>query len=729
MSNPGKDKVTAHLDKNIISNIIQTARASLKEPSRPFTPGESQRTLFSSSDVTRPPSSYSIRNLSKDLEPLKSRPVVLDPPIQTSKKPKTDELNFLPRKPVKVTQEAPQAFDYDEENETLAELKNLMSILDKMRLHQEIRKLYETNDLDIFLDTLTNTLAALKYLESKPKWATCEEVLKMLALTLENFEKEPKKVLKIAKCLLENITKHEILYEKKKKNIIMNQLAAGAVKVIYQYSKNNQNDQIFLEENLFETVYNLLINIVSEDPYVEIDLPYDFLIFLLGILKNITNSSEIAKHSIQIISPLSSLLPTVLLDTIPHRNPKHQNLLVQVTGILKNISSSYSLEEFMSHKIIERLVLTIHLYRDLDLALNCMKAISKVSLEQPVCEVLTSCMPVFFNILAKFESPAIVIRCCYVLANILTILEDARSLTEINWVEILIGISNKSLGNQEDINIDVLVKTVRLLANLVSAPHIGDNLDCPDKLLKLLIDILCIYNVNQHEELILNTVACITNLLYFDSPGKDYISQQLRFLVFSKLSPLLVTNFNEELISETLRAFGNLTRHESICKELSTLYILDIFFILLDHSNWNVIYYDLGCLINVSSLAKELIYTEKNFDILIGMIDQTGVFEMELTNQLLMIFCNLCSLSKGLVPWESVAGEENVKKIGVITKSILDEIQNTQENNKLVENVLSVGFALMDLMPKPLVPCSFEGCGRKFATAELLKDHWNRRHA
>ena len=651
MINSGKDKVTAHLDKNIISNIIQTARASLKEPSRPFTPSEAQRSLFSNQDSNRPPSSYSIRSLSKDLEPLKQRPLVLDSPICTNRKLMTEESKNSIRQPVKpVFERLEVSENIEEENETISELKTLVCVLEKMKLHSEVRKLYENNDLDGFLNTLSDNLAALKYLENKPKWANCAEVLKSLALTIEAFENDARKVMKIIRCLLENITKHEILYIRKSKTMIMHSLANSAVKVLYQFSKTNDNDEIFLEEKLCDTLYMLLTNIVSEDPYVEIDLPYDFLIFLLGIIKNISNSVIVAESLNNLISPLSSLLPTPLLDSKPHRNSKHSNLLVQVTGTLKNLANKQNFSEILAYQIIEKLTLVLQIYNDQDIILNCVKTISKLSLEEVVCRILQNSMNVYFQLLEKVESPLVLSRCCYVLANIFTVCEDSRNSAEKTSVQVLLIISLKMLGSKEAVNIDLLIKTVRLLANLISAPHIGRSLDCAEDLLRLLIEIITKYNIEEHEELILNTVACITNFLYFDQPNSESLSFNTRLLAFSKLSPLLVTSFNEELTAETLRALGNLTRHETICRELPNLYMLEIFFLLLDHSNWLILYYSLGCLINVSSLTKEFLYSEKNFDVLISMADDIQLCEPELCASLFMILCNLCSPSKGLVP-------------------------------------------------------------------------------
>ena len=379
-------------------------------------------------------------------------------------------------------------------------------------------------------------------------------------------------------------------------------------------------------------------------------MPYDFLIFLLGTLKNISNSKEFAKKSIQLIAPLSSILPTPLIDTKPHKNSKYSNLLVQVSGILKNISSEFSLQEMLNYQILEKLSLSMLIYKDQELVLNCLKAISKVSLDEKACERIKPSMVVFFSAIQDFQSPLIISRCCYIIANIMTIYENSRVMAEKSVVPLLIEISNKYLGSFEEIHIDLLIKTIRLCANLISATHIGLNLECADDLLNLLIELLNMYNINDQEELILNTVACLTNLLYFDIPGKEYVKQKSRMHAFSKLSPLLVNSFNEEVTSETLRALGNLTRHESVCKELPSLYMIDIFLMLLDHSNWSVIYYDLGCLINVSSLSKELLYSEMSFDTLICTLEETNCYEPELTTHLFMILCNLCTPSKGLVP-------------------------------------------------------------------------------
>ena len=757
----GKDKVKAHLDKSTISNIIQTARASLKEPSRPFTPGDTQRALFSTSDSTRPPSAYSIKTLSKELEPLKQRPVFSDIPIQTKRKVMSEESKSMPRKPIKAIQEVDyikfkekdseinkkkkndsekiiekeiiqeiddNIIEDDEENNILIETKEIIENLDKIRYDIKFRESFTNNDLDLLLDNINDILVELKYSNNKPQWAYCEEILKILALTLENFDQDAIKILKISKCLLENIINHDLLYKKSVKGLVTNTLAMGAIKILYQLSKSSENDKLFYEEDLFDTMYTLLINIVSEDSYNEIELPYDFLLFLLGILKNISIFPQIGEISYKLLSPLASLLPTPFLDTDPHKNSKHSSLLVQVSGILSHISSESALDSFMSYQIIEKLCISIEIYHDQDIVLNSLKALSKISVENLVCNILTPYIYVFFHTIQEFNSPMIISRSCYILANAIAVNKKVLKVSNDIYISLIMRTAIQYIGNYELIIVDLLVKCIRLLANLANIEDVVAQLENGEGLLKLLNDILINYNVSEHEELILNTVACMSNLLYFDYPDATFITPHIRIIAFTKISSILVNSFNEEIISQALRTLSNLTRHESICKTLSSLHILDILLMLLDHSNWDIVYFTLGCFINISSLSKELLYSENCFDLFINLLHDTCFCELEFTKQLFMIFCNLCSLSKMLVPWESVAGEENVEKLNGIVKSVVEKNKNIENKNELMQELIEVGENLIEFMPKPFVPCTFQGCGRKFPTNELLKEHWNRRH-
>ena len=64
---PDHDPMMIHLQKSIIASTISGARATLNEPSRPFTPADLPRHLFSGNDYSeRPGSAYKIGQVAKD---------------------------------------------------------------------------------------------------------------------------------------------------------------------------------------------------------------------------------------------------------------------------------------------------------------------------------------------------------------------------------------------------------------------------------------------------------------------------------------------------------------------------------------------------------------------------------------------------------------------------------------------------------------------------------------
>ncbi|OMJ79304.1 hypothetical protein SteCoe_20728 [Stentor coeruleus] len=725
MNSASKDKVKAHLDKSIISSIISTARASIKEPSRPFTPGDSQRTLFSNSDLARPPSSYSIKTFAKELEPLKQRPVILEPVIQTGRKVMSEDIKNPPRKPVKIIREIPEEIqEEDDENPMINEARDIIKTIDKIRSDAEYRNCFENEKLQVLLDNITDILAELKYSPHVPIWISRKEILKSLAFTLEFFEKDTIKIMKICKNILENVTNHDMLYRKKKKSVVTNPLALGAIKSLYQLTKSSENDEIFKKEELINTFYEVLLSIISEDSYSQIGLPYEFMLYLLGSVKNVTNNEEITFQSYKFLSVLMPLLPTPGIDEFPHPNPKHVDLLIQVSGIIKNLSSSRSLQTIMELQILEKIILMIKIYNKGEILLNCLKTITKLSPEDIVNAILRPSIPTFFNIFTNSSDPLVLSRTCYILANILGDYNTENDINELDSIENLLYIWEDIIGNTDEMSVDLLIKIIRLIANILKAKHIGPKFLSAEEVLKLLLDTLSRYKIEPYEELVLNSVACMANLLFYDLPDLGYVNEHNRLIAFSKISSMVVNCYNEEIAVQALRTLANLTRHENICKELPGLFMIDALLMLLNHSCWDIVYFSLGCFINISWVTKELLYSEIIFDSLINFLDEVRNTEFEFSGQLCMIFCNLCCLSKGLVPWESVAGEENVKKLSDMVKEILDM---GGDDEKLIR-VVEYAKDLNEFMPKPLLPCMVEGCGRKFLNKELLQDHWNRRH-
>lgn len=138
----GRKPLTSHLEKSIISNVIQTARACLNEPSRPYTPAEAQRTLFSQSDYAdRPPSSYVPKSVLKKVrnQSLEARkePVLIKEVLKTRDLDALESPSFgqaVPIRPIK-----PQSSSIS----PISPFQAVISLLQSLISHEEARMLYE----------------------------------------------------------------------------------------------------------------------------------------------------------------------------------------------------------------------------------------------------------------------------------------------------------------------------------------------------------------------------------------------------------------------------------------------------------------------------------------------------------------------------------------------------------------------------------------------------------
>lgn len=278
------DDIRAHLDKSVISNILAGARASLKEPSRPFTPAETTRSLFAQNDYANRPSSSYGTQVVEEQEKRRPAPISFDAPIQTNRKGLAS-LEVISREPVKP-KAAPK-----ETNALIDELRRLQAF-------EEVRGLYTVEDLDSLPMKLQSS-------DLPP-----ELLLRELALTMESFTNEPVKLLKLAAVLLSELTRLELLIKQKRDVVETHNLAMACVKAIYKFSKLPQWDKAFTEQGVYAALHDAIVAILNSE-FVELDgqLPFDWLIYALGTIKNISLDATQVNESVSLMAVLSKLLP------------------------------------------------------------------------------------------------------------------------------------------------------------------------------------------------------------------------------------------------------------------------------------------------------------------------------------------------------------------------------------------------------------------------------------
>ncbi|GLE01093.1 hypothetical protein PINS_up009906 [Pythium insidiosum] len=160
---------------------------------------------------------------------------------------------------------------------------------------------------------------------------------------------------------------------------------------------------------------------------------------------------------------------------------------------------------------------------------------------------------------------------------------------------------------------DVLVKLVRLLANVAINADAGAALNAHVEPLQELLEVLDLARSRDDEELALNIVSCLTNLSYYctavsattTATAKPCRPKQTTFIeahrldIAKQLAPILWDR-NEEAVVEATRAFGNLSRFRDVLRFMAEHQVLDCLVILLDHSHREIVYTVCGVLMNAA---------------------------------------------------------------------------------------------------------------------------------
>ncbi|GAB1602463.1 repeat-containing 2-like isoform X2 [Argonauta hians] len=389
-------------------------------------------------------------------------------------------------------------------------------------------------------------------------------------------------------------------------------------KLVFKVSRNELNDPLFLNGNIL----GQLLHVVSSSDPVTCS---EALTYCVGTLKLLSGNSDLMKELVkhECIEILTILLQSINFASasVPGANKeKLGHLLIQLTACLRNlVDASGSRPRLLSCELIPALSVTMELnLHDGDLILNISRIYSKISLHIDCCTVLARQKKHYSVALKALDRNItrqdVVVRICFALGNLtakddtarVQLFEEKHSLTTILTIlkHYLDKLSSEKFSQsptklnsspvQIDDSIDILIKTVRLIANLsiseTIGPIIAANQDCVDQLLR----ILDLFSVDK-EDLLITTVATINNLSYYNSKTSNILDRQLDIAKY--LVQLLLPSHMETLI-EVSRVFGNLTHQKIVRDYLAEQKVQETFIRLLDSDNREVVYISCGVLVN-----------------------------------------------------------------------------------------------------------------------------------
>ncbi|CAL8315829.1 unnamed protein product [Lota lota] len=400
-------------------------------------------------------------------------------------------------------------------------------------------------------------------------------------------------------------------------------------KLVFKISRSETNDGLFQTSSILDT----LLGVLSSEDVVGVSA--EALLYSVGALKFLSGNDTLlrlllAKGCVGVAKPLLQKLHPLsesghaLFATAGH-------ILLQLTAVLRNLADlPESRAHFLSHGILSELCVALrHHQENADVCTNIARIYSKLS-SYAECRLALAktpdCYQLFLDLLNKHhKKQALVVRLLFTLGNLTARSDEARArlfgcggcpsdLLRL-YRSYLPGGGGPSVGppgerrrrrrhhehhhhhhHDGDDDDDVLVKLVRVLANVCVHPAVGAAMASDAACLQLLMETLERRPVADGE-LLVNIAATINNLSFYQQDDSAVRHNQL---AISQLLLKLLLSSNMEAVLEATRVYGNLTQWKEVRDFVMQNKVYQFLVTLLDSKSGEVCFAACGVLTNLS---------------------------------------------------------------------------------------------------------------------------------
>eukprot|EP01135_Chromosphaera_perkinsii_P012051 Nk52_evm14s2578 gene=Nk52_evmTU14s2578 len=712
------------------AEIIENARASLKNPSRPFTPSDKTRSLTtgigSSSSGSSSKSSSSLLKKSTDatIELIQNINVnshsVLKPigsteesykdikngdskPVNAPRPPpkKTNSNSYRRRNP--ASSSSPSASSSLTKTDTSHAAKNpivttvgagVSPQIDWERVNHTLTRLSNTDTGDL---NCHNLLDELQTIFGNTKGIEVEYVRPVITQCARFIECESSAVTVIKACKL---------------IITLNGYESSAFEALYKLSRKESADQAFASEK----IWNFLIPRVDSLSFSgHIEKEFDYV---CTILKNLSNNEEFQQAFAK-----NGLVESYahFFESVNDRGDKGENeeeglirAMTQVTGCLRNLAVNSAHRKYVleANLIPLSLPLLNRFRRYVEIVLNFSRIFSKLSLQRDCLDQMikaSNFASLLLDVLSFHPSHnPLAMRIFFILGNMTAIDQQTRSnifsslsglscLCE-NISELTEKVCNSASDRESGEEEKTLVKAIRVFANICINENIGSSL-CKHPCVEALVILLENLPIDEHEELILNVVATFNNLSYYNIEGN--IAVDNRIVVSKVIIPLLL-HVNVEAVIETVRVFGNFTRFDNVKILMHELKADVAMVVLLSHSDRDVVYSACGVLINLmaNKCHREVFFKNDGVGALVTIMDQLGISDIPILSLACKILCNYgCDNNNSA---QYFGGEDCDALIDILTDTLNQPFDGISEQyqSQLQADVLPAAKHLLDNIRK-----------------------------
>ncbi|CAN9507836.1 unnamed protein product [Ophioblennius macclurei] len=389
-------------------------------------------------------------------------------------------------------------------------------------------------------------------------------------------------------------------------------------KLVFQISQSENND-IFFQTN---PIIDLLLDVLSRE---EVSSSGEALLYCVGALKFLSGNSVILgllveKHCFAVTQKFLRRLCAAedsLLTIAGH-------ILVQLTATLRNLADHPdSRPLFVSFSILSSLCVVLRRHsEDQDICTNISRIFSKLS-SYSECRLALAqtpdCYRLFLELLSKHhQKQDLVVRLLFTLGNLASKDDEPRlelfrcdgclntlvrlykhyrrKDTPVQKEELPNRGTPACTASAQEAE-DVLVKLVRLLANMCIHPTVGPSLAADAACVRLLMETLESRSVRESEELLVNVAATINNMSFY---GEERSSIRRHEVTIAKLMLKLMLSSSSEAMLEATRVYGNLSQSRSVRAFMMQNKVHRFVVTLLDSKSADVCFSACGVLINLA---------------------------------------------------------------------------------------------------------------------------------
>ncbi|KAM6405552.1 armadillo repeat-containing protein 2 isoform 2-T2 [Pluvialis apricaria] len=463
-------------------------------------------------------------------------------------------------------------------------------------------------------------------------------------------------------------------------------------KLAFKICRDEKNDYIIQNDGLLDCLLEVLR---TED----LQKNNEALLYCMGAIKFMSGNAVLLnemvnKGAVEMLLQLMKQINNIKENDTYFSSLGH--LLVQLTATLRNLADLPPARcQLISNGAVSELCVALEQHtNDKDVCTYIVRIFSKLSSYNDFCAALADCSRCYILFLALLnkhqKQQDLVIRILFILGNLTEKNNEAREqfFKERGSINTLIslfqtyheldlnaqkwyherGREEKNHPKHPSEAEDVLIKLIRVLANLSIHPSVGAALAAAHRIVELLVTVLEYKSVDDCEELVINAATTINNLSYYKV--KSSAVQDKKLHIAEMLLKLLMSN-NMDGVVEAVRVFGNLSQYHEICDFIMQKKIHKFMIALLDAKNQDVCFSACGVLLNltVDKNKRGLLMEEGGIGKLVDCLQDFGPADWQLA---CLICKTLWNYSENIASAASCFGEDTDTLLELLT-SLLDE--------------------------------------------------------